>query len=60
MSQDDKSEGCFRTHLKPGQELPELPSAEVLAKAILKDVDAGGPSVELDPSTAALMRRLMG
>jgi hypothetical protein len=34
MSQDDKSEGCFRTHLKPGQELPELPSAEVLAKAI--------------------------
>ena len=33
---------------------------KVLAKAILKDVDAGGPSVELDPSTAALMRRLMG
>lgn len=33
---------------------------KVLAKAILKDVDAGGPSADLDPSTAALMRRLMG
>ncbi|WBT06266.1 glucose-6-phosphate isomerase [Brevundimonas vesicularis] len=33
---------------------------KVLAKAILKDVDAGGASADLDPSTAALMRRLMG
>ncbi|QIF80328.1 glucose-6-phosphate isomerase [Brevundimonas sp. 'scallop'] len=33
---------------------------KVLAKAILKDVDAGGPSADLDPSTAALMRRVMG
>jgi glucose-6-phosphate isomerase len=33
---------------------------KVLAKAILKDVDAGGPSADLDPSTAALMTRLMG
>ncbi len=33
---------------------------KVLAKAILKDVDAGGPSANLDPSTAALMTRLMG
>lgn len=33
---------------------------KVLAKAILKDVGAGGPSADLDPSTAALMRRLMG
>jgi len=33
---------------------------KVLAKAILKDLDAGGPSADLDPSTAALMRRLMG
>ena len=33
---------------------------KVLAKAILKDVDAGGPPADLDPSTAALMRRLMG
>jgi len=33
---------------------------KVLAKAILKDVDAGGPSADLDPSTAALMKRLMG
>ncbi|WP_426020588.1 glucose-6-phosphate isomerase [Brevundimonas sp. DWR2-3-1b1] len=33
---------------------------KVLAKAILKDVDAGGPSSDLDPSTAALMTRLMG
>jgi len=32
---------------------------KVLAKAILKDVDAGGPSADLDPSTAALMTRLM-
>ncbi|KQS57192.1 glucose-6-phosphate isomerase [Brevundimonas sp. Leaf363] len=33
---------------------------KVLAKAILKDVAAGGPSDELDPSTAALMTRLLG
>jgi glucose-6-phosphate isomerase len=33
---------------------------KVLAKAILKDVDASGPSADLDPSTAALMKRLMG
>lgn len=33
---------------------------KVLAKAILKDLDTGGPSADLDPSTAALMRRLMG
>ena len=33
---------------------------KVLAKAILKDVGAGGPSADLDPSTAALMTRLMG
>jgi len=32
---------------------------KVLAKAILKDVDAGGPSADLDPSTSALMTRLM-
>ncbi|MDQ1155056.1 glucose-6-phosphate isomerase [Brevundimonas sp. SORGH_AS_0993] len=31
---------------------------KVLAKAILKDVEAGRPSEALDPSTAALMRRL--
>ena len=31
---------------------------KVLAKAILKDVAAGGPSAELDPSTAALLTRL--
>lgn len=33
---------------------------KVLARAILKDVDAGGPSADLDPSTAALMTRLLG
>jgi glucose-6-phosphate isomerase len=33
---------------------------KVLARAILKDVDAGGPSADLDPSTAGLMTRLMG
>nr|WP_314121834.1 glucose-6-phosphate isomerase [uncultured Brevundimonas sp.] len=33
---------------------------KVLAKAILKDMDAGGPSADLDPSTAALMTRLTG
>lgn len=33
---------------------------KVLAKAILKDVDAGGPSADLDPSTSALMTRLIG
>ncbi|WP_396595010.1 glucose-6-phosphate isomerase [Brevundimonas sp. R86498] len=32
---------------------------KVLAKAILSDVAAGGPSPALDPSTAALMTRLM-
>ena len=32
----------------------------VLAKAVLKDVDAGGPSAELDPSTAGLLTRLLG
>ncbi len=32
---------------------------KVLAKAILKDVDASGPSADLDASTAALMTRLM-
>ena len=34
MSLENEPEGCYRAHLKPGQELPELPSAEVLAKAI--------------------------
>ena len=33
---------------------------KVLAKAILKDVDAGGPSAGLDPSTAGLLTRLLG
>ena len=33
---------------------------KVLAKAILNDVAAGGPSADLDPSTASLMTRLMG
>ncbi len=32
---------------------------KVLAKAILKDVEAGEPSAGLDPSTAELMKRLM-
>ncbi len=32
---------------------------KVLARAILKDVAAGGPSEGLDPSTSALMDRLM-
>ncbi|GAA0640539.1 glucose-6-phosphate isomerase [Brevundimonas lenta] len=32
---------------------------KVLAKAILKDVEAGEPSPSLDPSTAELMKRLM-
>ncbi|HYC75038.1 glucose-6-phosphate isomerase [Brevundimonas sp.] len=32
---------------------------KVLAKAILKDVQAGEPSAGLDPSTAELMKRLM-
>ncbi len=32
---------------------------KVLAKAILKDVEAGGPSEALDPSTAGLLRRLL-
>jgi glucose-6-phosphate isomerase len=32
---------------------------KVLAKAILKDVEAGEPSEGLDPSTAELMKRLM-
>jgi len=32
---------------------------KVLAKAILKDVQAGEPSEGLDPSTAELMKRLM-
>ena len=32
---------------------------KVLAKAILKDVEAGEPSRGLDPSTAELMKRLM-
>ncbi len=32
---------------------------KVLAKAILKDVAAGTPSTALDPSTSALMKRLM-
>ena len=32
---------------------------KVLAKAILRDVHDGGPSADLDPSTAALMTRLM-
>lgn len=32
---------------------------KMLAKAILKDVEAGGPSPDLDPSTSALMTRLM-
>jgi glucose-6-phosphate isomerase len=33
---------------------------KVLAKAILKDVEAGEPSKDLDPSTAALLSRLLG
>ncbi len=33
---------------------------KVLAKAILKDVAAGGPSDDLDPSTAGLLTRLVG
>jgi glucose-6-phosphate isomerase len=33
---------------------------KVLAKAILKDVEAGAPSAGLDPSTAALLGRLAG
>ncbi len=33
---------------------------KVLAKAILKDVAAGGPSADLDPSTAGLLTRLLG
>jgi len=32
---------------------------KVLARAILKDVEAGEPSAGLDPSTAELMKRLM-
>ena len=34
MSQEKKLEGCLRAHLKPGQELPDLPSDEELAKAV--------------------------
>ena len=33
---------------------------KVLARAILTDVKAGAPSDGLDPSTAALLTRLMG
>ncbi len=33
---------------------------KVLAKAILKDVAAGEPSADLDPSTAGLLTRLLG
>ena len=33
---------------------------KVLARAILTDVKAGAPSDDLDPSTAALLNRLMG
>lgn len=33
---------------------------KVLARAILKDVGQGAPGATLDPSTAALMKRLMG
>jgi len=33
---------------------------KILARVILKDVDAGGPSDVLDPSTAGLLARLMG
>lgn len=32
--QENEPEGCIRARLKPGQELPELPSAEELVKAI--------------------------
>ena len=32
---------------------------KVLARAILKDVDAGAPSEALDPSTADLLTRLL-
>jgi glucose-6-phosphate isomerase len=32
---------------------------KVLARVILKDVATGGPSASLDPSTAALLGRLM-
>jgi glucose-6-phosphate isomerase len=31
---------------------------KALAKAVLKDVEAGAPSSDLDPSTADLLRRL--
>lgn len=34
MSQDENTQGCFRAHLNPGQELPEPLSAEELAKAV--------------------------
>lgn len=34
MSQDDRQEGCFRAHLKPGQEQPEPLSDAELAKAV--------------------------
>lgn len=32
---------------------------KVLARAVLRDVEAGAPSEDLDPSTAELMKRLM-
>ena len=32
---------------------------KVLAKAVLKDADAGAPSAGLDPSTADLLKRLL-
>ena len=34
MSQENEPEGCYRAHLKPGQELAEPARAEELAKAI--------------------------
>ena len=33
---------------------------EYQAKAVLKDVAVGAPSPDLDPSTAALLTRLLG
>jgi glucose-6-phosphate isomerase len=32
---------------------------KVLARAVLRDVEAGEPSADLDPSTSALLTRLL-
>ena len=34
MSQKREPVGCMRAHLKPGQQMPELPSKEELQKGI--------------------------